>query len=341
MAFDRILVTFRSRIFGSFLVTLLPILFLLIVALEFFLIPTMQRNAKQELANSTRVLTSAIRASAAVSIRNHLKAIAETNREIAVQHLSMVNQGLLSKEEAVKRLKAIFLSQKIGRSGYIYCLDHNGIAVVHPNKKVEHTDNTRFAFVRDQLKTKEGYLEYNWQTPGEESFHSKALYMVYFEPLDWIRGTTFQVFLPLIEVEAYQAFASEANLPRGNENILFVDNEKLLLDIGKELLEGLGYSVETRASSIDALEAFQVHPEKYDLVVTDMNMPKLTGEYLASKIQKIFPGMPILLCTGYSTKLDTDRLKSIGIKKVLMKPVTLIELATSVRTVLDEAKVPV
>ena len=60
------------------------------------------------------------------------------------------------------------------------------IAVVHPNKKVENTNNTRFYFVREQLKTKEGYLEYNWQNPGEKSFQPKALYMVYFEPLDWI-----------------------------------------------------------------------------------------------------------------------------------------------------------
>jgi len=186
MLFDKILGTFRSRIFGAFLLALLPILLLLAGAIEFFLTPSMQQTARQELSNSTRVLTSAIRTSAAVSVRNHLKAIAEKNREIATQHLSLVAQGLLSKEEAVTRLKAILLSQRIGNSGYIYCLDHNGVAVVHPNEKVEDTDNTRFDFVREQIKTKEGYLEYNWQNPGEQSPRPKALYMVFFEPLDWI-----------------------------------------------------------------------------------------------------------------------------------------------------------
>ncbi len=178
--------TFRFRIFCSFLLALLPVLLLLAVAVECFLIPSMQRSVRQDLTNSTRLLASTIRASAAVSIRNHLKAIAENNREIAAQHISLVKQGLLSKEEAVKRLKAIFLSQRIGSSGYVYCLDHNGIVVVHPNEAVENTNNSRFEFIREQLRRKEGYLEYNWRNPGEKTARPKALYMVYFEPLDWI-----------------------------------------------------------------------------------------------------------------------------------------------------------
>jgi PAS domain S-box-containing protein len=186
MLFDRVLKTFRFRIFSAFLIALLPVLVLLAVTAHFFLIPSMQHSVKQELTNTTRLLTSSIRAGAAVTIRNHLKAIAEKNREIAEQHLSLVKQGVLSKEEAITRLKAIFLGQRIGSSGYIYCLDHNGTAVVHPNEKVENTDNTRFAFVLEQLKRKEGYLEYDWRNPGEKDARPKALYMVYFEALDWI-----------------------------------------------------------------------------------------------------------------------------------------------------------
>lgn len=165
---------------------LLPALILLAVAVEYFLIPSMQQSAKQELTNSTQVLTQSIRASAGALIRNHLKAIAEKNREIANQHLSLVDQGLLTREEAISRLHSILLSQQIGTSGYIYCLNQSGKVVVHPNKEVENTDVTRFEFVREQLKRKEGYLEYDWQNPGEQSSRPKALYMVYVEPLDWI-----------------------------------------------------------------------------------------------------------------------------------------------------------
>jgi PAS domain S-box-containing protein len=153
------------------------------------------------------------------------------------------------------------------------------------------------------------------------------------------KGTTFHIFLPLTEAEAHDSIRPEDSLPRGDENILYVDDEKLLIDIGKELLEGLGYSVETRVNSIDAFEAFQADPDKFDLVITDMAMPELGGENLAINIQKILPGIPVILCTGNSIRLHSDRLKSIGIKKVLMKPFTLVELATAVRTVLDEAKV--
>lgn len=184
--FQNTLGTFRFRIFGSFLMALLPLLIFLAVSTKFFLIPLLRENVKQDLTNSTRLLTSSIRASAEVAIRNHLKAIAEKNREAAVQHFALVERGILSKEDAVKRLKAIFLSQPIGSSGYIYCLDSDGIAVVHPNNAIENTDNTRFNFVREQLKSKEGYLEYDWRNPGENFTHPKALYMVYFEPLDWI-----------------------------------------------------------------------------------------------------------------------------------------------------------
>lgn len=184
--FQNTLGTFRFRIFGSFLMALLPLLILLTVTTKFFLIPLLREKVKQDLTNSTRLLTSSIRASAEVAIQNHLKAIAEKNREVAVQHIALVEQGILSKEDAVKRLKTIFLGQRIGSSGYIYCLDSDGIAVVHPNNAIENTDNTRFDFVHEQLKTKEGYLEYDWQNPGENSSRPKALYMVYFEPLDWI-----------------------------------------------------------------------------------------------------------------------------------------------------------
>ncbi|MBU1140450.1 MAG: PAS domain S-box protein, partial [Proteobacteria bacterium] len=149
-------------------------------------------------------------------------------------------------------------------------------------------------------------------------------------------GTSFQVFLPIIiESEPEETDTSVEQLPHGIETILFVDDEKLLLEIGKKLLESLGYRVETRASSIDALEAFRVQPAKYDLIVSDITMPKMTGEYLAVEIKKIAPDVPIILCTGFSTRLNSEKLIKIGVAKVLMKPLTMSELAVNVRLALD------
>ena len=117
-----------------------------------------------------------------------------------------------------------------------------------------------------------------------------------------------------------------------------MDDEKELADIGKDLLESLGYNVETRTSAYDALEAFRAQPGKYHLIITDMTMPKMHGKKLAEEINKIRPDIPIILCTGYSTLLSTDQVTDIGISCILMKPLTLKELGSSVRKVLDETK---
>ena len=148
-------------------------------------------------------------------------------------------------------------------------------------------------------------------------------------------GTTFQIFFPVGELKPDNSIDSIQQLPCGDECILFVDDEILLIELGKELLEGLGYRVETRASSIDALEAFRAQPGKYDLLVSDMTMPKISGDQLALEIRKIRADIPVILCTGFSTRLNEERLLDIGIDKVLMKPVTLSDLANNVRLVLD------
>jgi DNA-binding NtrC family response regulator len=148
-------------------------------------------------------------------------------------------------------------------------------------------------------------------------------------------GTSFQIFLPIVELKPEKTDNSDGQLSRGTETILFVDDEKLLLEIGKELLESLGYRVETRASSIDALEAFSVQPGKYDLIVSDMTMPKMNGEHLAVEIKKIAPSVPIILCTGFSTRLNSQKLQKIGVARILMKPLTMNELAVNVRLALD------
>jgi len=149
-------------------------------------------------------------------------------------------------------------------------------------------------------------------------------------------GTTFHILFPVIGTKVEKAKETPNSFPTGTEQILFVDDEKYIIDIGKELLEGLGYQVETRASAFDALEAFRIQPDKYDMVITDMTMPKMTGEQLASEIRKIRPNIPIILCTGYGSRITSEYSTEMGISRMLMKPLTLSDLAKNVRKVLDK-----
>jgi PAS domain S-box-containing protein len=178
--------TMRSRIFFSFLVALTPVLLLLAFSVELVLVPFITADVKQDLTNSTRVLTKAVHASASVAIRNHLQTIAQKNLEIARQQLALVDQKAVTRAEAVSRLNDIFLSQQVGRSGYIYCLNSQGVLEVHPNRALVGSDISSFAFAQQQLVRKQGYVEYDWSNPGESSARPKALYMVYLEELDWI-----------------------------------------------------------------------------------------------------------------------------------------------------------
>lgn len=149
-------------------------------------------------------------------------------------------------------------------------------------------------------------------------------------------GTTFQVFFPVDEYGVESIPEAIRILPRGNEDILLVDDETILLNMGKEFLEGLGYRVQTRASSIDALEAVRANPDKYDLIVSDLTMPHMTGDVLAKEVKALRPDLPVIICTGFSTKIHEDRFKDIGVNAVLMKPVTFHEMADAVRKALDD-----
>lgn len=150
------------------------------------------------------------------------------------------------------------------------------------------------------------------------------------------RGSTFSVYFPVIEKEEIPETIIEKPLPIGKERILFVDDEKILVDVGQQMLERLGYEVVTRISSIDALELFSDQPYRFDLVITDMTMPQLTGEKLAKRLMEIRRDIPVILCTGYSELISDEKAKNIGIQAFIMKPLVLRELAKTVRNVLDQ-----
>ena len=105
------------------------------------------------------------------------------------------------------------------------------------------------------------------------------------------------------------------------------------------ILEGLGYQVTTRKSSLDALALFQEHPDAFDLVVTDMTMPSMTGNQLAAAVRAIREDVPIILCSGNFECLSRERVSEQGVQFFLRKPITLFEMSHKVRAALDEAGV--
>jgi PAS domain S-box-containing protein len=155
-------------------------------------------------------------------------------------------------------------------------------------------------------------------------------------------GTTFNVYLPLMK-KSDEVISTEKELTKltGTERILLVDDEKSVVRLEKQMLERLGYNVSARSNSLEALETFNSNPDGYDLVISDMTMPNMTGDQLARKLMSIRPNIPIIICTGFSERLNKEQAESDKIKGFLMKPVVKSEMAQMVRKVLDETKISI
>lgn len=151
-------------------------------------------------------------------------------------------------------------------------------------------------------------------------------------------GTTFTILLPTTKKQEKSIPYRQSELPQGTERILFVDDELPVAKMSKRHLETLGYEVIIRTSSVEALELFKTKPNDFDLVVTDMTMPNLTGDKLAVELIKYRRDIPVVLCTGYSKRISDENASEIGIKAFAYKPVVKADLAKTVRKVLDEAK---
>jgi PAS domain S-box-containing protein len=149
------------------------------------------------------------------------------------------------------------------------------------------------------------------------------------------RGTTVTVYLPLAASAGPVAARVEPETPGGHERLLFVDDEAMLVDLTGRILRSLGYQVTTRTSSVEALELFRARQEDFDLVITDMTMPNMTGADLAREILAIRPGMPVILCTGYSEIMSAEQAREIGIRGYVMKPMTRRDLGLAIREALE------
>jgi two-component system cell cycle sensor histidine kinase/response regulator CckA len=158
---------------------------------------------------------------------------------------------------------------------------------------------------------------------------------VYSEP---DKGTTFNLYFPILKGTAEEKTSEYTIIPTGTERILLVDDEKPIVNIITKILSSLGYDVQSRTSSIEALELFKAMPKKFDLVITDMTLPQMSGDALAQELMKIRPDLPVILCTGFSENITKEKAETMGIKVFLMKPLLKEEMAHAIRRVLDEAK---
>jgi PAS domain S-box-containing protein len=159
---------------------------------------------------------------------------------------------------------------------------------------------------------------------------------VYSEPG---RGATFHTYFPVIQNEAASPPDSTGAAPvsGGNAAILFVDDEPAIANLGKQLLESLGYQVDSCTDPRDALAQVRQHPDRFDLVITDLTMPGMNGDRLAAELMTIRPDLPVILCSGFSMTLSKEEAAAAGINAFVMKPLLKNKLAAVIHQVLGDA----
>lgn len=187
---------------------------------------TIEENIESELHNTTTTIYNLVKTSLTASIKNYLRGAAEKNLEIINSIYQDYQNGLLTEQEAKETATRVLLSQSIGQSGYIYCLNSSGIVVVHPQQTLLQSDVSEYSFVKDLLVKERGYLEYDWQNPDEPEPRPKALYMVNFKPWDWLISVSSyrEDFKGLVNIDDFKQ--SVLDLKFGKTGYTFVINDE-------------------------------------------------------------------------------------------------------------------
>ena len=150
------------------------------------------------------------------------------------------------------------------------------------------------------------------------------------------KGTLFEIYFPALEKTVEEEKEPEGEIKGGSERIIFVDDEESMVNLNRQRLERLGYDVKDTTNPEEALEWFKADPDQFDVIITDMTMPRMTGDRLAAEVLKIRPNMPMIICTGYSERMSEKKAEGLGVRKYLEKPIGLRNMASSVREVLDD-----
>lgn len=184
-----------------------------------------------ELQGTTQMITNMVETAADVSIKNYLRALAETNVEILSKlHSGVIHQGL-DQAKAQEEARKILRSQPVADTGYIYCVNSQGTVTMHPHPSVQGKDVSESAFVRDQMQRKQGFLEYEWKNPGERQARAKVMYMAYFEPWDWIVSVTAykNEFSSLISVEDFRKRIESIQLGKSGYSYIVSDDGEVII----------------------------------------------------------------------------------------------------------------
>ncbi|MCK5836899.1 MAG: response regulator [Desulfobacula sp.] len=151
------------------------------------------------------------------------------------------------------------------------------------------------------------------------------------------KGTEFNIYLPVVTMASENGpLPSKRTIQRGTERILLVDDDKDIIAMEKRVLAKAGYIVTSHTSSIEALKTFRAHPDKFDMVITDMAMPNLPGNKLSIELINIRSDIPILMYTGFSETMSEEKAVSLGIKGFLLKPIVMTDLFQKIREILDK-----
>jgi CheY-like chemotaxis protein len=153
------------------------------------------------------------------------------------------------------------------------------------------------------------------------------------------QGTTVTLYFPRLQRGTVAEAGPESALQTGKGCILFVDDEPAIARLGRTMLEPFGYEVVVSTSSTEALTTFQATPHRFDLVITDQTMPKMTGTTLAKVLRQIRPDIPLILCTGFSHLVDAEHANMLGIDAFLLKPLRAVELGATIQRVLEQRSV--
>jgi CheY-like chemotaxis protein len=147
-----------------------------------------------------------------------------------------------------------------------------------------------------------------------------------------------RVYLPCVVIEVNQPVSDERSSWKGSEQVLLVDDEEPIVEMGKEMLKRMGYRVTACSSSTEALELIRTAPDQYDVVITDQTMPHMTGDQLVGELLKIRPDLPIILITGFSERVTSQNYRKLGIRELVMKPLISRELGSAIRRAMSGAR---
>ncbi len=302
------------------------------VFIYFFVRHILQADIENDLKHSAAAISNMIRIAADSSVRNYLRAAAEKNKEIVEQIWRKHKDGSMTEEAAKNLARDILLGQTVGKTGYVYCLSGKGILTVHPKAVLDGADISEYEFIQEQIKSKAGYLEYEWQNPDEERKRKKSLYMAYFEPWDWIISVSSyqEEFSDLIQVDELREYILPLRF--GTAGYPYIIDSKGQIVIHPKLERG--YSLLDDTVSKNQTFMKKICEQKKGRITYQWKNP---DESAAREKLAVFDYIPrtdwIAVCSSYLDEfyrpLDTLRYIIVSVIVFTLIPVIILTLRVS------------